>query len=149
MSRAQIHSPPTSPASLSESVHCLVGHKTQLEYRVWGLRLDNLEFVCMRACVCVSACTLWLLWSNAQSPDAPTQQVSTTLLSRQQRNTFMALSGKKKCVFKFSLKRHVTHGLISVLRSHLFPIKGHSFAATTEEMHLRSDNSLPAQDEQL
>lgn len=48
----------------------------------------------VRASVCVY--TLWLLWSKAQRPDAPIQQVSITLLSRQQSNNFMALSGKKR-----------------------------------------------------
>lgn len=43
--------PPRSPASLSEIIYCLVGHITWLKYRAWGLRLDNLQFVCL--CVCV------------------------------------------------------------------------------------------------
>lgn len=155
MSRAQIHSPPRSPASLSESVHCLVGHKTQLEYRAWGLHFDNLEFVCMCACVrvpfgCYGVMPRVQTLLHSRSP---------SLYSPDSRETplWLYLGGKK-----ITQKKTHKNGFLSFVPNSTrntalfpscgrssFPFKGHSFATTTEEMHLRGDNSLPAQDEQL
>lgn len=49
----------------------------------------------------VCYCTLWLLWSNAQSAEAPIQRISISLLSREFSNTFKALPGSKRWIRGF------------------------------------------------
>ncbi len=62
------------------------------QHKLWFYKCTKMKFFTDR-CMCV--CTLWLLWSNAQSAEAAIQRVSISLLSREQSKTFMALSGRK------------------------------------------------------